>query len=77
MQIVQSPTHVMLLAEMVHNARIVRIDQGFKVTAEQIAKSVITSLKNGQELTLVGNVAKDIFEKWSANPLLTMRETIK
>ena len=48
-----------------------------KVTAEQIAKSVITSLKNGQELTLVGNVAKDIFEKWSANPLLTMRETIK
>jgi hypothetical protein len=30
MQIVQSPTHVMLLAEMVHNARIVRIDQEFK-----------------------------------------------
>ena len=27
MQIVQSPTHVILLAEMVHNARIVRIDQ--------------------------------------------------
>lgn len=30
MQIVQSPTHVVLLAEMVHNARIVRIDQEFK-----------------------------------------------
>lgn len=30
MQIVQSPTHVMLLAEMVHNARIVKIDQEFK-----------------------------------------------
>ena len=30
MQIVQSPTHVMLLAEMVHNARIVRIDQDFQ-----------------------------------------------
>jgi hypothetical protein len=30
MQIVQSPTHVMLLAEMVHNARVVRIDQDFR-----------------------------------------------
>jgi hypothetical protein len=30
MQIVQSPTHVMLLAEMVHNVRVVRIDQGFR-----------------------------------------------
>lgn len=30
MQIVQSPTHVVLLAEMVHNARIVRIDQEFR-----------------------------------------------
>lgn len=30
MQIVQSPTHVMLLAEMVHNARIVKIDQEFR-----------------------------------------------
>ena len=30
MQIVQGPTHVVLLAEMVHNARIVRIDQEFK-----------------------------------------------
>lgn len=30
MQIVQSPTHVVLLAEMVHNARIVRIDQDFR-----------------------------------------------
>ncbi len=29
-QIVQSPTHVVLLAEMVHNARIVRIDQSFR-----------------------------------------------
>ncbi|NKB32709.1 MAG: hypothetical protein GKR91_06390 [Pseudomonadales bacterium] len=30
MQIVQSPTHVMLLAEMAHDARIVKIDQEFK-----------------------------------------------
>lgn len=30
MQIVQSPTHVVLLAEMVHNARVVRIDQDFR-----------------------------------------------
>jgi hypothetical protein len=30
MQIVLSPTHVVLLAEMVHNARIVRIDQEFR-----------------------------------------------
>ncbi|HJN95669.1 MAG TPA: hypothetical protein QGF41_08205 [Gammaproteobacteria bacterium] len=30
MQIVQSPTHVMLLAEMVHNARVVRINQEFR-----------------------------------------------
>jgi|TARA_B100000795_G_scaffold145360_1_gene108882 hypothetical protein len=30
MQIVQSPTHVMLLAEMVHNVRVVRIDQDFR-----------------------------------------------
>jgi hypothetical protein len=30
MQIVQSPTHVVLLAEMVHNARIVRIGQEFR-----------------------------------------------
>ena len=30
MQIVQGPTHVVLLAEMVHNARIVRIDEEFK-----------------------------------------------
>jgi hypothetical protein len=30
MQIVQSPTHVMLLAEMAHDARIVRIDQQYR-----------------------------------------------
>lgn len=30
MQIVQGPTHVVLLAEMVHNARIVKIDQSFR-----------------------------------------------
>jgi len=30
MQIVQSPTHVMILAEMVHNVRIVRIDKDFR-----------------------------------------------
>jgi hypothetical protein len=30
MQIVQSPTHVMLLAEMAHDARVVKIDQEFK-----------------------------------------------
>jgi hypothetical protein len=30
MQIVQSPTHVVLLAEMAHDARIVKIDQQFK-----------------------------------------------
>lgn len=30
MQIVQSPTHVMLLAEMVHNVRVVLIDQDFR-----------------------------------------------
>lgn len=30
MQIVQSPTHVVLLAEMVHNARVVRIGQQFR-----------------------------------------------
>ena len=30
MQIVQSPTHVVLLAEMVHNARIVAVDQEFR-----------------------------------------------
>ena len=30
MQIVQSPTHVMLLAEMVHNVRVVRIDRDFR-----------------------------------------------
>lgn len=29
-QIVQSPTHVVLVAEMVHNARVVRIDQDFR-----------------------------------------------
>ena len=29
-QIVQSPTHVVLLAEMVHNARVVRINQEFR-----------------------------------------------
>jgi hypothetical protein len=30
MQIVQSPGHVMLLAKMVHNVRVVRIDQDFR-----------------------------------------------
>jgi len=30
MQIVQSPSHVMLLAEMVHNVRVVRIDADFR-----------------------------------------------
>ncbi len=30
MQIVQSPTHVMLLAEMAHDARIVKIDQDYR-----------------------------------------------
>jgi hypothetical protein len=30
MQIVQSPTHVVLLAEMVHNARVVKIDQNHR-----------------------------------------------
>lgn len=45
-----------------------------KVTAEQVARAVVSALEEGRELTTVGPVAKDVFERWQADPLLAIRE---
>lgn len=45
-----------------------------KVSPTQIARAVTQALIGGQELTTVGDVAKDILARWQADPLLTIRE---
>jgi hypothetical protein len=40
----------------------------------QIAKTVIEALNNGQEISTVGDVAKDILSRWRLDPLLAIRE---
>jgi len=45
-----------------------------KVTPDQIARAVVTALREGQELTPVGDVAKDILARWLDDPLLSIRE---
>lgn len=45
-----------------------------KVAPSQLARTVVAALRNGQEISCAGDVAKDLFARWQANPLLTMRE---
>ena len=45
-----------------------------KITHTQIARATIESLINGQEITAVGNVAKDILSRWKLDPLLAIKE---
>ena len=45
-----------------------------KITHTQIARATIESLINGQEITAVGNVAKDILSRWKIDPLLAIKE---
>ena len=45
-----------------------------KVAPKQLARTVVAALQNGQEISCAGDVAIEMFERWRANPLLTMRE---
>ena len=45
-----------------------------KISHMQIAKTVIEALNNGQEISTVGDVAKDILSRWKLDPLLAIRE---
>lgn len=45
-----------------------------KVAPAQLARAVVHALTEGQEIACAGDVAKDLFARWQANPLLTMRE---
>ena len=45
-----------------------------KVAPAAIARSVVEALNNGLELICVGDVAKDVFARWQADPFLSMRE---
>ncbi|MGB3317265.1 MAG: short-chain dehydrogenase, partial [Albidovulum sp.] len=45
-----------------------------KVAPSQLARTVVAALRDGQEISCAGDVAKDLFARWQANPLLTMRE---
>ena len=45
-----------------------------KISHKQLASTVIESLKKGQEISTVGNVAKDILLRWQLDPLLAIKE---
>ena len=45
-----------------------------KTAPAQIAKAVIEVLQKGQETICAGDVAKELFSRWQADPLLTIRE---
>ncbi len=45
-----------------------------KVTPGQLARTVISALRQGQAITCAGDVARDLFARWQSNPLLTQRE---
>lgn len=48
-----------------------------KVAPEAIARSVISGLKDGLEEVFVGDVAKDLIERWRAGPKILEREMIE
>ncbi len=45
-----------------------------KVAPARIGAAVVKALTEGLELICVGDVAKDVFQRWQQDPLLTMRE---
>ena len=45
-----------------------------KVAPLQIARAIVQALETGQELTCVGDVAKDLMTRWQTDPLLAIRE---
>ncbi len=45
-----------------------------KTAPVQIARAVVSALQQGQETICAGQVAKEIFGRWQADPLLTIRE---
>jgi hypothetical protein len=47
------------------------------VTPEAIARSMITGLRGGLEDVFVGDVAKDLIERWRVSPKILEREMIE
>lgn len=45
-----------------------------KVTAQALARAVVSGLRDGLEDVYVGDVAKDLYERWQANPKVLERE---
>ena len=45
-----------------------------KVTPEALARSVISALRDGLEDVYVGDVAKDLIDRWKSNPKVLERE---
>ena len=48
-----------------------------KVTPEAIARSMVAGLKGGLEDVFVGDVAKDLIERWRAGPKILEREMME
>ena len=48
-----------------------------KVAPEAIARSVVAGLKDGLEEVFVGDIAKDLIERWRAGPKILEREMIE
>ncbi len=48
-----------------------------KVAPEALARSVVSGLKDGLEDVFVGDVAKDLIERWRAGPKILEREMIE
>lgn len=76
MQIVQSPTHVMLLAEMAHDARIVKIDQDHKDLPYNKWLGDSIGYYEGNELVVVTRNFNDwqVAKERLASPNMTLTE---
>ncbi|MCG8412693.1 MAG: hypothetical protein MI746_00605 [Pseudomonadales bacterium] len=76
MQIVQSPTHVMLLAEMAHDARIVKIDQQHKDLPYNKWLGDSVGYYEGNELVVVTRNFNDwqVAKERLASPGMTLTE---
>ncbi len=76
MQIVQSPTHVMLLAEMAHDARIVKIDQQHKDLPYNKWLGDSVGYYEGNELVVVTRNFNDwqVAKERLASPNMTLTE---
>ena len=48
-----------------------------KVLPEGLARALVSGLKNGLEDVFVGDVAKDLIERWRAGPKILEREMME